>query len=352
MTLNQLFDILDLDKDGQLSRSELHLAAQRMRWHWHEAPIFALLDLLTILKPIPRNTFIAFMNQIAQDPLGPYGKVLLNAPHFSPPIASKHDLLSTYRRGEVNNTLKKCHWVIPDDHIYGDVVSLLKHTAGTNIANDYQALLNTLDSPHISIDDAALLLIDPQRSFSNGVWMQSIGSQAKVDVKPIQLAFNNCAQFLNENYRRIETMFTRCPFPPDSYDWDNRLAEIIDSTQLYFIKPGNSVLFPPTNGFREWVKSCINSGKNTLVMGGCTLNSCIRVSSIETQNHFKNQKLRVVVDLSLSGARTSNFISSPMYGALSAVESAVREMIAAGVLVVRRAKWIGPDLACSYDGLK
>ena len=339
MTLSELFDILDLNKDGELSRSELHITAQRMGWHWHEAPILAVLDLLTILKPVPRNTFIAFMNQITEDPLGPYGKVLLNAPHFSRPIASKDDLLSTHKRGDVNNTLKKQQGVTPDDNIYGDGVSLLERTAGMNTANDYQRLLNTLDSSHISIDDAALLIIDPQRSFTNGVWMQSIGSQAEVEVKPIQLAFNNCAQLLNENYRRVETMFTRCPFPPNSYDWDDRLAGLIDSTQLYFIKPGNSVLFPSTNGFREWVRSCINNGKKTLVMGGCTLNSCLRISSIETQNHFKNQKLRVVVDLSLSGARTSNFISSPMYGGLSAVESAVREMIAAGVLVVRRAEW-------------
>lgn len=339
MTLNELFDILDLNKDGELSRSELHIAAQRMGWHWHEAPVLAVFDLLTILKPVPRNTFIAFMNQIIEDPLGPYGQVLLNAPHFSPPTASKDDLLSTHKRGEVNNTLKKQQGVTPADNIYDDGVSLLEHTAGISIANDYQRLLNSLDSLHVSIDDAALVIIDPQRSFTNGVWMQSIRPQAEVEVQLIQLAFNNCAQFLNENYRRIETMFTRCPFPPNSYDWDDRLAGIIDSTQLYFIKPGNSILFPSTNGFREWVKGCINNGKNILVMGGCTLNSCLRISSIETQNLFKDQKLQVVVDLSLSGARISNFISSPMYGGLSAVESAVREMIAAGVLVVRRAEW-------------
>ncbi len=339
MTLNELFDILDLNKDGELSRSELHIAAQRMRWHWHEAPVLAVLDLLAIVKPVPRNSFIAFMNQIAEDPLGPYGKVLLNAPHFSPPIASRDDFHSTRRRGECNNTLKKHHGVKSDDNTYGDGISLLEHTAGTNVANDYKGLLNTLDSSHFSIDDAALLIIDPQRSFINGVWMQSIGSQAKVDVKPIEQAFSNCAQLLDENCHRIETMFTRCPFPPGSYDWDDRLAATIDSTQLYFIKPGNSILFPSTNGFREWVKICINNGKKVLVMGGCTLNSCLRVSSIETQNHFKNQKLQVIVDLSLSGARTSNYISSTMYGGLSAVESAVREMIAAGVQVVRRAEW-------------
>jgi hypothetical protein len=41
-----------------ISRSGLHIAAKRLKWHWHEAPILAVFDLLTILKPIPRNTFI------------------------------------------------------------------------------------------------------------------------------------------------------------------------------------------------------------------------------------------------------------------------------------------------------
>ena len=339
MTFDKLFDLLDVNRDGELSRSELHIASKRLGWHWHEAPILAVLDLLSILKPIPRSTFISYMNQIIEDPLGPYGKVLLNAPHFSSPITPKDDLPSNHKRAAAHNTLKKQQGVTLHDAIYGDGISLLKHTAGTDAANGYRRLLNSLDSAHISVDDAALLIIDPQRSFTNGVWMQSIGSQAEVHVKPIQLAFNNCAHLLNENYRHLETMFSRCPFPPDSYDWDDGLAGLIDSTQLYFIKPGNSILFPPTNGFREWVKGIINNGKRILVMGGCTLNSCVRASSIETENHFKDQKLHVVVDLSLSGARASNYRNSPIHGGLSAVESAVREMIAEGVQVVRRTEW-------------
>ena len=134
-------------------------------------------------------------------------------------------------------------------------------------------------------------------------------------------------------------MFTRCPFPPGSYDWDDCLAEIIDNKQLYFIKPGNSVLIPPLNGFKEWVERCIECGKSTLVIGGCTLNSCVRVSSIETLRYFKSKNLRVVVDLSICGARTRNFLPSPLYNGLSAVESAVNQMAAAGVQVVRRIEW-------------
>ena len=61
----------------------------------------------------------------------------------------------------------------------------------------------------------------------------------------------------------------------------------------------------------------------------------IHCASIETRNHFKNRNLQIVVDLSLSGARTSRFIPSSLYGGLSAVESATREMTDAGVRVTQ-----------------
>ncbi len=339
MTLNELFNILDLNKDGELSRSELHIAAERLGWHWYEAPIFAVFDLLTILKPIQRDEFTAFMREIAEDPLGPYGKVLFNAPRSSFLVGPKNFPSSTQKHGKGFNTLEKQQGVTSDKSVYSNWVSLLEDTAGADVANDYQSLLNGLERFHVSVDDAAVLFIDPQRSFTSGAWMRSIGSKAEFEVKPIQLAFKNCAQFLNENYRRAEIMFSRCPFPPDSYGWDDRLTGIIDNRQLYFIKPGNSILFPYANGFREWVETCVNEGKKTLVMGGCTLNSCLRVSSIETQNLFNDSKLRVIVDLNLSGARTNNFRRSSIYGGLSAVEYAVHEMKAAGVTVVRRVEW-------------
>ena len=192
----------------------------------------------------------------------------------------------------------------------------------------------------VPTDAAALLVIDPQRSFTKGAWMKSMGQKAEIEVKPIQLAFQKCAQFLNQNYRFIETMFTRCPFPPGSYDWDDALTGIIDTKQLYFIKPGNSVLYPPTNGFREWVDRFISDGKKILVIAGCTLNSCVRISTIETQKCFKDQGLQIVVDLSLARARLSSFRPSSLYGGLSAVESAVQEMIEAGVRVAHCVQWV------------
>jgi hypothetical protein len=222
-----------------------------------------------------------------------------------------------------------------------DVAFLLKRIINPDVADNYSRFLTDMGVKElkISADNTAALIIDPQRSFTKGFWMQSIGALAELEVKPIQAAFEKCAQFLSENSGVVETMFTRCPFPPGSFDWDDVFTGIIDSKQPYFIKPGNSVFFPPGNGFREWVGSLIDDGKNQLVMAGCTLNSCVRVSSIETQKHFQDRKLQVVVDLNLCGARTHNFIPSSLYGGLSAVESAVREMIDAGVRVARCVLW-------------
>jgi hypothetical protein len=333
--LNDLFNSLDLDKDGELSRSELHESAQRMGWHWKEAPILAVLDLFSVLKPISRNHFIAHMTQISEDPHGPYGKVLLNSPLFLSSTTSKRPVITKLKLANVHKVTNKRNGLKSNDKTSNDIISLLKQIANRDVAFNYQNLLINQDINELKVptDAAALLVIDPQRSFTKGVWMKSMGPKAELEVKPIQLAFEKCAQFLHKNYRSIETMFTRCPFPPCSYDWDDALTGIIDTKQLYLIKPGNSVLYPSTNGFREWVDRSVSNGKKMLVIAGCTLNSCVRVSAIETQKYFKNKGLQIVVDLSLAGARTSSFRPSSLYGGLSAVESAVQEMIDAGVWV-------------------
>jgi nicotinamidase-related amidase len=337
--IDSLFEILDVTHDGAISRSDLHLAAKRMGWHWDEAPIFALLDLLTIPGPMRKHQFAATMQQVRDDPMGPYGRVLMNSAHFSSARSPHLGRSSSPGRTAGRIPSKRHSGRIQDECVREDLVSMLERTAGRSIAGSHQRLLQTLDESRILINDAALLVIDPQKSFTQGVWMQSMGAEAAVDIEPIAAAFKNCAGLLNKIYGRREILFTRCPFPPGSYDWDDCLAEIIDNKQLYFIKPGNSVLIPPCNGFREWVERCIESGKNTLVIGGCTLNSCVRVSSIETLRYFKSKHLRIVVDLSICGARTRNFRPSLSYNGLSAVESAVHQMTAAGVQVVRRVEW-------------
>lgn len=337
MTTDSLFDLLDLNHDGKVSRSELRTAAKRLGWHWYEAPILALLDLLTLREPIPRKQFTAIMQQIQKDPMGPYGEVLLNSPHFSKKSPPEIDQLPPRRPTLAGGASNRKPRQPQDDGFENDLPTVLEKNAGKDVANEYQRFRDSFDACQIPPGDAALLVIDPQRSFTEGVWMQSIGDGAVNDIAPIVIAFNNCADILNYLYGRMEIMFTRCPFPPGSYDWDDRLADIIDSRQLYFIKPGNSALFPPFNGFREWAARCIDQGIKTLVLGGCTLNSCVRVSSIEILQLFKSKNLRVVVDLSICGARLRNYIPSPLYGEVSAVASAVSQMAAAGVQLV---KWV------------
>ena len=258
MNPDSLFDRLDLNKDGRVARSELHTAAERMGWHWQEAPILALLDLLTISESITKKQFSAYLQQIADDPMGPYGRVLLNAPDHLTASRPRRNQPFFRQRSGADDLSNKHQRYFEDNDGEGKLNAVLTKRFGTEIAHSYSSLLGTLDTYRSSTNDAVLLIIDPQRSFTKGVWKQSIGIGATTDVEPIEIAFYNCARLLKLIYGRMETMFTRCPFPPGSYDWDERLAGIIDSKQNYFIKPGNSVFFPPLNGFKDWLKFCVS----------------------------------------------------------------------------------------------
>jgi hypothetical protein len=48
--------------------------------------------------------------------------------------------------------------------------------------------------------EAAILIIDPQKSFTQGAWMRSIGAGADIDVSPIRMAFENCTEVLRRHY--------------------------------------------------------------------------------------------------------------------------------------------------------
>ena len=78
MTADELFDVLDLDSDGALSRAELGRAARQLGWHWHQAPFYAVLDFLIIQAPLSRDAFISCMERMARDPF------LLLAPYCDP----------------------------------------------------------------------------------------------------------------------------------------------------------------------------------------------------------------------------------------------------------------------------
>jgi nicotinamidase-related amidase len=334
-----LFDMLDLDKDGLLSRSELYQGAKRLGWYWREAPVYALLDLFSVQQPISKKNFAVLMHQILQDPMGPYGKVLLTSPIFTSLIPSLKNRQPERPQKKKGQTVDPPAHDIPREDRPNEMNAYPETEVDADFPEAFDQLYETLGTKVLSTCSAVLLIIDPQRAFTNGVWMQSLGPRGETDIAPIQSAFNRCARHLKNLYGHMETMFTRCPFPPESYLWDEAVADAIDDTQLYFIKPGNSVMFPPSNGYQDWVDRVIDEGLRILVIGGCTLNSCVRVSSLDTYARFKSKGLQVIVDLSICGARRENFISSPAYGGRSAVESAIRQMTEAGIQVKQRVTW-------------
>jgi nicotinamidase-related amidase len=274
------------------------------------------------------------MTSIAGDPLGPYGEVLRRAPR---PVAGADDGL---RRCGASGAEAAAASVLGGDTSVA-LQSHLDAALGREALEDYRGLLRTLDQPAIRVrpDRGALLIIDPQSSFTSGVWARSAGAGAASDVQPLRLAFARCGQVMASAGSEVDVVLTRCPFPPDSYDWDESVARALPTDQIYLVKPGNSALWPPTNGFAEWVDSLLARGKRTLVVAGCTLNSCVRVTAIETQHGFGERGLQVVVDLSACGARTTNFDRSPAYGGRSSVRSAVLQMGAAGVALAETVIW-------------
>lgn len=339
MNADILFDLLDLNKDGRLSRSELYEAAIQLKWHWREAPLFAFLDLFSIREPIPKRLFDAHLQIIFQDPMGVYGDALLTSPHFSAAAQNLRRLRSIGLQAKEKGQPPKKKVPTQGGQSSGNTGTIMEHYSRSRAANGLREKEGPFDPVRINRGKAALLLIDLQRSFTQGVWKQSIGPGADQDVLPIRQAFDNCRLLLENLYGEMDIMFTRCPFPPESYGWDDGIADILADGQLYFIKPGNNALFPPTNGLKEWVTHCLLMGKNILVVGGCTLNSCIRVSAIKIQEQFRKTPLQVIVGLELSGARMSNFQPAPQFDGISAAQSAVHQMRAAGVKVVRKLFW-------------
>ena len=339
MDLGHLFDRLDLNGDGRLTRSELNTAAKMLGWHWREAFLFAFLDLFTIMNPLTKSFLLSCREEIVNDPQGIYGTVLLRSPLHQalnlqedlnslrplpyPPPALQAPSLKTRNR-EIGRS---------------EMISLLSEYESVQSAETYAALSSGLGTVSLAPHETAVLMLDLQQSFTSGVWMQSTGSRPHLNVLPIRLAFDNCARQLQYLYRNMDILFTRCPFPPSSYGWDAQVAHILDPRQLYCIKPGNNALSPHTNGCRQWIERCIERNKQNLVIGGCTLNSCVRVSAIEIAKRFASHRLQVLVDLSLCGARLHNYRTSVKYKGRSAVESAIQQMQAEGVQVYEQITW-------------
>lgn len=331
----ELFYMLDRDGDGSLSREELFRAAVALGWTGQQACLYALLDFLTLRSPLDREAFAACLDEATNDPHGVFGQVLRRGPLE----AQLSCVGGRYRDGVVKTPADQG---LREESGSQGIDRLLREIVSSEQAGDFAQALERSAMPSCSVPSGAtaLLLIDPQRAFTAGEWLWRLGPVGDMEVMPIQLAFDNCARLLAAVYGRVETMFSRCPFSPESYGWDDQLDAILDEDQLYFIKPSNNLFMPESNGYRAWLEALVEGGIRTLVMGGCTLNSCLRVSAVATRNAFARDRLEVVVDLGLCGARTSNYLNAAQFGGISPVEAAMREMSASGVTVAGQVVWI------------
>jgi hypothetical protein len=331
MNEDVLFREMDLDGDGKLTRDEIYHAATHCGWQWQQASIYALLDLMAVLGPIDPETFITYMTTVGEDRDGAYGEALRMVTRAigiaePPPLPAVEPIAG----GPVWQGLG-----------IERVIASLERNQDRSFGEDFKAALKKLNTPRITVatGKTGLLIIDPQCSFTEGSWKRSLGPDGDQEVMPVEAAFDNCADLLKALKHRTQTIFTRCPFPPDSYGWDKRFEGVIDPGQHYFIKPGNCVLLPDTNGFREWLENMIDRGMKSLVMGGCTLNSCLRISSLEVISAFHDTGLNIIVDLSLCGARASNYGNSTQFGGISGVEMAINQMKSEGVKVTEGVEW-------------
>ena len=190
----------------------------------------------------------------------------------------------------------------------------------------------------------ALLYIDPQRGFTTGAWARHFG-----DVEPIRRTFASVQTLLRSGaLSGVPLLTTRVPYPPPDCDVDPSVSLL--ATAPYVVKPTMDVT-AHGDPFHRWMREQLSRGVKTLVVGGCTTTSCVRVSSQAIVRAY-GPRLDVVVDLSLCAARAANYEKTAaedadllaIYGAdlcrgRSAVDLAAWQMEQAGVRVVPSFEW-------------
>eukprot|EP00727_Mastigamoeba_balamuthi_P006974 m51a1_g2898 hypothetical protein (190) ;mRNA; f:463293-463862 len=176
---------------------------------------------------------------------------------------------------------------------------------------------------------AALVLIDCQRAFlPGGCWASHFPPS---EVLPICRAFESCSALLSRGLPPgVALALTQCPFwRPSDRALDPRIASLAPAGTPVFAKPDNDIL--ELGDFAPWVRA---RGLRAVVFGGCTTNSCVRVSAVRTKRELPGLAVRVALDL--CGARAANYLPQPHTGGVPPVAAAVEEMRAAGVEVIER----------------
>eukprot|EP00747_Dinoflagellata_sp_TGD_P105837 gnl/TRDRNA2_/TRDRNA2_169671_c0_seq4.p1 gnl/TRDRNA2_/TRDRNA2_169671_c0~~gnl/TRDRNA2_/TRDRNA2_169671_c0_seq4.p1 ORF type:complete len:229 (-),score=39.55 gnl/TRDRNA2_/TRDRNA2_169671_c0_seq4:47-733(-) len=211
-------------------------------------------------------------------------------------------------------------------------------------------------SPH-----TALLLIDCQKAFLTGYWAECFGTN---QVGPIEKAFSNTVALLKKPQllSGCAVICTKCYTHGEEAEFDDRLKPMLREVPCVH-KPTTDVTLNPR--FHDWFRVHLAAGVKTLVVGGCTTTSCVRVSSQAIRKAYPDISLRVVVDLSLCGARVDNYLPNAdqdpdllrIYGpekchGASPVDLAVLQMRSSGVEVVDAYDWNAVSAVKNWPGSK
>eukprot|EP00899_Mesostigma_viride_P024168 jgi/Mesvir1/4936/Mv15926-RA.1 len=190
-----------------------------------------------------------------------------------------------------------------------------------------------------------LLLIDLQSYFTSGSWACHFGLEEVGPISDCFDTFRSIASKVDLHAKFDEVAITKCGWNTYDLPLDERVRPFLEQATC-FHKPDTNIVDNPT--FVEWMDSRIQGRDvSTLVIGGCTVTSCVRVSSIAIKRYWQD-RLNVIVDMSICGARSSNYIrgiglDDPMlvrkYGhelatKCSPVELSVHQMRQNGIVVV------------------
>ena len=84
----------------------------------------------------------------------------------------------------------------------------------------------------------------------------------------------------------------RCYLDPPDSEPISLLEDHYKSHGIQWVwKPNTNILEAP--GFAQWLEAHLQNGVRTLIVGGCTTTSCVRVSSQAVQRQYGDQGLQV-----------------------------------------------------------
>ena len=158
----------------------------------------------------------------------------------------------------------------------------------------------------LTYNKTVILLIDLQQAFTVGSWRQCVAPPPD-GVSAIIEAFNRCSLLLRNVPPSPLLIFSQCPFRLRSdYSLDPGINSLVKQEYKFVIKPGNDIL--DADGFDNYLDYLLQSNPdiNSILIGGCTLTSCVRVSSCSVYRRYSD-RLRVVVSLEMCGARDDNY---------------------------------------------